>query len=112
MTASIAAIFKSVRKPVAQAKLVAAYQNLFTGKGSREDADIVLVDLAVATGYFNTPDSLDHAELAADAGRRQIMGRIISHAKLPPEITEQLLEAVRLTEYTVLTEGDQHYDIQ
>lgn len=111
MTASLAAMFKSVTKPTAKAKLVAAYQNLFTGKGSREDAEIVLVDLAHATGYFNTPGTLDHAELAADVGRREVMGRIISHAKLPPPIVEELLEAVRLTEYTMLTEGEYH-DVQ
>lgn len=36
-------------------RLAKAYENVFTGQGSREDADMVMADMLAVTGYFRPP---------------------------------------------------------
>lgn len=43
----------------AELKRVKAYQRVFTGQGSREDADIVMSDMAALTGFFRPPSYAD-----------------------------------------------------
>jgi hypothetical protein len=38
-----------------QKRLTDAYRSLFTGQGKRDDADLVLGDLAALTGYHRRP---------------------------------------------------------
>jgi len=114
MTESIASLFKSTTKPPAQKRLTDAYRQLFTGNGDKTDAEIVLADLAQYSGYFHVPTDLDHATLAHDAGKRSVLGRIIHLSKLPPPVQEQLLEAVRLSDYydAIAADRGDYDDIQ
>lgn len=42
--------------PESDLKRVQAYRRMFAGQGSREDADIVMSDLAALTGFFRPPN--------------------------------------------------------
>ena len=61
-----------------QERVVSAYGALFSGNGTKEDADLVLVDLALFSRYYDTATvTSDPAELAAAAQRRAVMQRIM-----------------------------------
>lgn len=49
----------------AEHRLTAAYQQLFAGNGSKEDAEVVLSHLADLTGYYRRPS---YAEWIAKTG--------------------------------------------
>jgi hypothetical protein len=58
-------------------RLRQAYLSVFQGRGGKEDADIVLVDLAYESGYFFTDDGMaSDQQLRHDSGRRFVFGRI------------------------------------
>ena len=55
-----------------------AYVALFTGNGSREDADLVLVDLAQFVRYYDTASlTADPVVTTASAHRRAVLQRIL-----------------------------------
>lgn len=59
-------------------RLASAYQATFAGNASKEDAEIVLVDLAVVTRFYEhmSPDAVSTVLHHAD-GRRAVMRRLI-----------------------------------
>ncbi len=60
------------------ARVASAYYALFTGNGTREDADLVLVDLAQFVRYYDTASlTVDPAVATATAHRRAVFQRII-----------------------------------
>lgn len=94
-TAKLFGIDRS-RSSAAELRIAEAYAAVFSGRGSTEDAELVLVDLAKFTGYYNTTSP----EVPGDAlryyeGQRAVMGRILA-LKAPPDIElEALRKAVR-----------------
>ena len=79
----------------AQQRLREAYEHLFTGQGSPEEAEMVLSDLARHSGYYNTasPD-VSTEELWCREGKRELFGRILQFLNLPDEARDQLNAAV------------------
>lgn len=59
-------------------RLAAAYQATFGGNATKEDAEIVLVDLAMTTRFYEhmTPDAASDALRHVD-GRRAVFRRLI-----------------------------------
>lgn len=82
------------RRLRARLALGAAYRRLFSGHGSKADAEIVLADLANHTGFYRvTPPgagSLDYME-----GKRAVFGRIFRFLRMTEAETEALEEAAR-----------------
>lgn len=68
----------------AQLTLRVAYKAVFTGAASREQAELVLVDLAKSSGYYNTTpvDAPDHV-LRQYEGQREMFGRIMRFMEPP-----------------------------
>lgn len=81
--------------PGAQTRRVArAYANLFSGAGSSEDADLVLVDLALYTRYYVTaPLDMPGDQVKALDQRRSVLNRILSALALTGVGADGLLEA-------------------
>lgn len=68
---------KDGQEPARRKRLIEAYEALFGGRGGKEDADLVLADLAFESGYFFVDDgSASDAQLRHDSGRRFLFGRI------------------------------------
>ncbi len=65
--------------PAAQAaRIDSAYRALFSGNGSREDADLVLVDLAYFVRYYDTVSlTADPQTVVAAAHRKSVLQRIL-----------------------------------
>jgi len=95
------------RKAKAQARLASAYTQLFSGHGSVDDANIVLVDLAREGKYFYaaTPGETSDGALWDMNGSRRIYGRILQFTQLPPEALEELAAAVMLEDAASQEEG-------
>ena len=81
-----------------EARVAQAYILLFEGRGSREDADIVLADLAIQSGYFDTvdPEASDRA-LRQREGKRELMQRVMEAVNRPFDELRQLHAAVQKT---------------
>lgn len=61
-----------------QYRLVSAYGALFSGRGTKEDADLVLVDLAQFTRYVNTTSLATPADVVkALDQRRAVFARVV-----------------------------------
>lgn len=89
------------RTTLALNRLREAYVNLFNGTGSKEDAELVLSDLARTTGYFHTDTEDDSdAVLRFRAGQRSVFGRVMQFLDMPEEGVRELAEAVRLEDAT------------
>lgn len=68
------------RAATAKLRLTQAYKALFAGAGSREDAEIVLSDLAAHTGFYQvTAPTAADSELRFREGQRWAFARILSH---------------------------------
>ena len=97
---TIAKIFEPGKRRTAgaQQRLQQAYEALFSGNGSVQDAEIVLADIATFTGYnlITEPKGATSEELWYNEGRRSVAGRIVKFAALPGEARMQLAEAVRM----------------
>lgn len=82
--------------PQVQARLTDAYQRVFSHNATEEDRDIVLVDLAVFTRFYDvmTPDAnvagLRHAE-----GRRAVMALITQRIADPRILGELQIAAAQ-----------------
>lgn len=73
-----------------------AYRDLFAANGTKQDADMVLVDLANFSGYYRiAPIGSDGIALARHEGRREVMGRILSHLRQTQVEIDGLEKAVR-----------------
>lgn len=65
-------------------ELSQAWQAIFEGRGSREDAELAFSDLAAYSGYFSVSPSGTSGEQQLRAeGRRDVMARIIFLLDLP-----------------------------
>ena len=86
---------KRPRGAASEHRLAGAYQAVFSGNGSPDDADLVLVDLARESGYFDTtPAGIDDAVLQHQAGSRFLFGRIVRHLAMPPKELSALTQRV------------------
>lgn len=84
------------RSATGQQRIREAYVAVFEGRGSREDADIVYVDLAKHSGYLNTtPPELPAMELKYAEGQRSVFGRIIGFINPAPAGIRALVQAVQ-----------------
>lgn len=64
-------------------RLIEAYAAVFQGRGGKEDASLVLVDLAYESGYFFTDDgTTSDAQLRHNSGKRELFGRIARYLNL------------------------------
>jgi len=80
------------------ARLVAAYEAFMRGAASREDAELILVDLAVHSGYFHVSErSSSGTEMAYDAGSRAVFARIMFMLNLPMDRIADLQRALTAT---------------
>lgn len=80
--------------PAATARLFEAWQSLSKGSGSREDFEIVLADLAAASGYFDiTPSGVSGDTLRHNEGRREVFARISFLLGLKGDALAALMEA-------------------
>lgn len=79
----------------AELKLSASYQNLFTGNATREEAEVVLADLAADSGFFAITDPSQHAALPFQEGKRALFGRIWANMRMSNQERISLEEAVR-----------------
>lgn len=83
------------RGPKAMLRLRQAYSNLRSARVSSEDIDLILVDLAKASGYYNTtPPGVDALTLAYCEGQRSIFGRMQRFMNPPYGEVEELQRAV------------------
>lgn len=95
------------RRSRAKLRLADAYRSVFSGRGSKEDAEIVLADLAQFSGFYtvttpNTPaDAVRFAE-----GQRSVMARVLRFTRLSGVETRELEEAARLETQTSNIEGN------
>lgn len=68
---------RRARTPAAEVYLISAYRSVFAGRGTSEDAQIVLADLANYTGFFRvSPADVPEAELRTREGMRMAFSRI------------------------------------
>jgi hypothetical protein len=78
-----------------QSRIASAYGALFSGNGTKDDADIVLVDLALFSRYYDTATMTDTpAALAAATQRRAVMQRIMDAMAISGREPQGLLSAV------------------
>lgn len=83
------------RGPASEERLIEAYQQVFGTSG--EDLDLVLGDLAEASGYyFVTPDDATALQMARSEGARKVFARILSLTRVSPNQLEALREAALL----------------
>lgn len=84
------------RSATAVASLAGSYTSLFTGHGSKEDAEIVLADLANYCGFYrvNGP-GLSAEDRAFADGQRSAYGRVYRFLRMLDDERRQLEEAAR-----------------
>ena len=87
-------------------ELAAAYKALFSGSGGREEAEIVLTDLASYSGFFmvcerGTPSDL----LRETEGMRTVFARIYDFLNLTGDEARRLHEAARAEAQVNSSEG-------
>jgi len=71
---------------VAEAKIVSAYHAFAEGRAGKQDADLILQDLAMYSGYFHvTPQSTPEGELKYAEGARSVFARVMYMLNLPVE---------------------------
>lgn len=88
-------------------RLSDAYQKLFAGNGSREDAETVLADLAQHTGFYQvTPADMSPDQRAFAEGMRAAYGRIDRFLNLPAVERDRLISAVREDTMIANEQGD------
>ena len=90
------------RGATAQSRMVSAYRALFSGHGGKDDADIVLTDLAKKSGFFGVMSASVLADvrnpamaMALQEGSRTLFKDILNYLELPPEALSDLQQAVK-----------------
>lgn len=82
----------------ADVRLVGAYKAFAAGRPSTDDCEIIMVDLASWSGYYNTTSlDADTNQLRQIEGRREVFARIVRMADMP-------LKELRLLQAAVLQE--------
>lgn len=70
--------------PQATLRTQQAYAALGNGNPSKEDCQIILVDLALATGYYHTtPAAMPAEQVKYAEGMRAVYGRIMRFINMP-----------------------------
>ena len=91
----------------ARLSLAQAYRRLFSGHGSKADAETVLADLANHTGFYRVTEpgggkgSLDFAE-----GKRAVYGRVFRFLRMSADEAAALEEAARTEALADAQEGE------
>lgn len=97
----------SRRGPTAKARLASAYQALFAGNGSKEDAELVRADLAVVTRFYMvTPPSASDAVRADHNGRRSVFLHIFNFLSMSDVEIADLERDAREEAMTSMQEGE------
>ncbi len=93
------------RRLQARLSLGKAYRRLFSGHGSKADAEVVLADLANVTGFYRVTEpgagTLDYQE-----GKRAVYGRIFRFLRMGADETANLEEAARSEALADAREGE------
>lgn len=92
--------------PQADLRLAAAYRAVFSANATREDAEIVLVDLALASRFYEhmAPDAPESG-LRFVEGRRSLMRRVIgfiADARVLGDLQIAALQEAIVTESTTI----------
>lgn len=83
---------KESRGPKAQDRIREAYAKLLGGNPTKQDIELVLVDLAKTSGYYNTtPPEASDAALRYAEGQRSVFARVLQMAN--PAFSE--IDAIR-----------------
>lgn len=78
-----------------QQRVASAYANLFSGNGTVEDADIVLVDMAQFSRYYDTATlDMTGPQALAFAHRRAVLSRMLEALTFGGREPQGLLQAV------------------
>jgi hypothetical protein len=84
------------RGPRATKTLKDAYQRVFSGHGSADDARLVLTDLAKFSGFMSvSPQGVANEQLQYAEGQRSVYARIHDAIRMTPAEREWLEQAVR-----------------
>ncbi len=84
------------RSTEASLRLTQAYMAVFSGKATREDAEVVLADLANYSGFYRTsPADTPSDVLRYQEGMRAVYGYVYSHLNLSPSDISALENAAR-----------------
>lgn len=88
-------------------RLSEAWQAFVRGAASKEDADLIMADLASVTGYFfvSEPGATGDA-LLRNEGRRDVMARILFLLDLPFSYMTELRRAASDEHQLDLVEGE------
>jgi len=90
--------FQLANPEAAEARLVSAYHAFMDGAASKEDAELILVDLARESGYFDVlPDDATSEQALQHNGRRRVFSRIMYVLDLPMSRVHELNEALLST---------------
>lgn len=108
MIATTDELFKVPRGSEAELRLASAYEAVFLLRNAtKDDLDMVMVDLAEFTGYFAVaPAGTSEAELRDLNGKRAVFARILSLIKLPMGRLSQLREAALVEMQISSLEGE------
>ena len=94
------------RGPEREARLSSAWQAIASGKGSKEDADLVLADLAETSEFYYVADpEATPTQLMRREGRREVMARILFLLDLPASYMTELRQAALDELQLTMTEG-------
>src|SRR3990167_8765080 len=93
------------RGPSAQRRLASAYEALFEGRGSKDDARMVLVDLGKESGFFSVmPLGTSSEALQRAEGARALYARIHNRVRMTADEKIWLETAVRNEVFTSIEE--------
>lgn len=88
-----------------EGRLASAYKALVQGNAGRDDVEMVLVDLAIVSGYYNvTVPGTSNGDVQRAEGARSVYARIVYMASLPEEIMAAYMRALT-AESTHMNEG-------
>ncbi len=95
------------RGSAAKLDLSDAMHAVFRGKPSESQRDMVLVDLADFSGFYQVlGPGVSPDERAFREGARSVFGRILSHLNMTPDEREALEQATRHETLTTQFEGE------
>lgn len=88
-------------------RLTRAYRNLFEGRATAQEAQMVLADLASHSGFYQVlPSGAGLEELAEANGKRAVFGRLFRFLRLTEEEVRELEEAARQEALADACEGE------
>ena len=87
--------------------LTQAYRNLFDGRATKQEAQMVLADLANHSGFYQVlPPGAGASELAEANGKRAAFGRLFRFLRLSTEELAELEQAARQEALADAREGE------